>query len=175
MKEQDKMKTERNTINAELDTGTLAEDARDGLGMQSGQEQESDVTAAEDAALSEHRAALRKMRAAMAVDELLAHSGARDSDVVRTLLNIQTDAIPFDGDGVPDIRTLQEKLQRLKRDCGYLFRENGYGLWDTGIERSAFSSNASSATGMNVSYAAETDDDALSDEAYYRKKRNARH
>lgn len=174
MKEQDAMKTERNTTNTELEAGMLTENAADSLAAQLEQEQGTGETA-EDAALSEHRAALRKMRAAMAVDELLTHSGARDSDVVRTLLNIQMDAIPFDEDGVPDIRTLQERLQRLKRDCGYLFRENGYGLWDTGTERSVFSSNASSATGMNVSYAAEADDDALSDEAYYRKKRNERH
>ncbi|MGM9626138.1 MAG: hypothetical protein ACI3XM_10590 [Eubacteriales bacterium] len=125
------------------------------------------------AVMEEHRAALRRMRAAMAVDMLLEASGARDTEVVRRLLDTSPDDIACGADGVPDVRAVREKLSGLKRDCGYLFRDGM--IQGNGMHASApDESGRGRAAGISVQPAAEEDDDRLTDAEFYRRKRMKR-
>lgn len=122
------------------------------------------------AVMEEHRAALRRMRAAMAVDMLLEASGARDTEVVRRLLDTSPDDIACGADGVPDIRAVREKLSGLKRDCGYLFRDGtapGRGM----VASDPDETGRGRVSGTFVQPAAEEDDDRLTDAEFYRRKR----
>ena len=140
--------------------------------------------AGEAAVLAEHRAALAKMRASLAVDMLVEASGARDTEIVRRLLDADTAALAASAgaDGVPDIRALKEKLLRLKRDCGYLFAGGGRmgsgsgnmgGVCgDAGVFAGGGTTGSGTASGVSVLPGGGVDEDALSDDEYYRRKRH---
>ncbi len=112
-----------------------------------------------------HRAALSRMRAAAAIDMLIAASGAKDAEVVRRLLDVDCTALAASEDayGVPDTQAVREKLSHLHRDCGYLFHAGQIAYQPQPKQSSAGTGSATGGSGLLAD-----DPNRMSDDDYYR-------
>ena len=126
---------------------------------------ETTPDAGSDPALDEHRAALQKMRCDFALEQLYASSGAHDPAVLRRLIDIGEGDIKVGVDGIPDVSAVKEKIDVLRREQSYLFRE---------VPAASASAPAPApdtdhpSTGMRLGVMTQADLSRMDDASYYR-------
>ncbi len=117
--------------------------------------------AAEDSAMVEHRAALAKMRRDFALEQLYAQSGARNPATLARLIDVGENDVVIGDDGIPDVSAVKDKIDVLRREQAYLFREE--------TERNAPADDAPKvSTGMRLGVMTQQDLSLLDDASYYR-------
>ena len=116
-----------------------------------------------DPAMDEHRAAFAKMRCDWALEQLYAASGAHDPAVLRRLIDIGEGDIVLGEDGVPDVTAVKEKIEHLRREQAYLFRD----AKETQSAASGGDGERLSGS-MRLGVMTQTELGALDDAAYYR-------
>lgn len=126
---------------------------------------ETEMTAAaggDDAAMEEHRAALAKMRTAYALEQLYAASGAKDPAMLGRLIDVEAEDVTVGEDGVPDVSAVRGKIDALRREKGYLFK-------DAPAHSAASDTSAGHGdSGMRLGVIAQTDASQMDDASYYR-------
>lgn len=121
-----------------------------------------------DPAMEEHRAALGKMRCDYALEQLYAASGAHDPAVLRRLIDIGDGDIVMDGDGIPDVTAVRDKIDVLRREQPYLFCDTSAPQTAEPVQTSAQTAVPRASTGMRLGVMTQADLSALDDAAYYR-------
>ena len=124
--------------------------------------EEMTTPTAPDAALDEHRAALAKMRCDFALEQLYAASGAHDPAVLRRLIDVGEGDVTVGEDGTPDVSAVREKIEVLRREQSYLFREASTPTPAPPAEQTP------PAAGMRLGVMTAPDLRTLDDAAYYR-------
>lgn len=121
-----------------------------------------------DPAMEEHRAALTKMRCDWALEQLYQSSGARDSAILRRLIDIGEGDITVGEDGIPDVTAVKNKIDVLRRDQGYLFcKAEASAAEGSAVPASAPAAERTS-TGMRLGTLRQTDPAQMDDASYYR-------
>ncbi len=121
-----------------------------------------------DPAMEEHRAALTKMRCDYALEQLYAASGAHDPAVLRRLIDIGEGDIPIGADGIPDVSAIKDKIEALRRDHAYLFRDVPVNPAAPASSAAPASEENRASTGVRLGVLQKTDYAQMDDASYYR-------
>ncbi len=117
-----------------------------------------------DPAMDEHRAALCKMRCDFALEQLYAASGAHDPAVLRRLIDIGEGDITVGEDGIPDVSAVRDKIEVLRREQSYLFRQSPAAP----ASATPAPEEQKRAAGMRLGVMQKTDYAQMDDASYYR-------
>jgi len=124
-----------------------------------------------DPAMDEHRAALYKMRCDYALEQLYAASGAHDPAVLRRLIDIGEGDITVGEDGVPDVSAVRDKIEVMRREQSYLFRDVPVNSAPANAESASAgltSGENRTSTGVRLGVLQKTDYAQMDDASYYR-------